>query len=286
MITFITTLCVGQLGCISGGLRCISGGLRCIARGLRCISFVFYIHTDREETQRAALRLYKAQGDDIGIPFKLDTKRLKVLRDYRFKQSENVPRKKQRRNGKGNESGDEFKEINLDNDPRYSNTTHSTQQSNHSNTNHSNTSTHSSTNSNSRTNKNKKALQFRFNEKYRTALVTKCVAVNIMSLTVRFRDKMFAKIWQELILEDDKWALASLQRVKDEYYSKQNEVLKLVKNGKEYQIVRESNKKLLKYVKEQDLLTETMHLGDDFSLASLYIFFNCEYCLFKPGGLF
>ena len=248
-------------------------------------------YTDREETQRAALRLYKLHGDDIGMPFKLDTKRLKVLRDYRFKQSQNGPRKKQKR-ATDSESGEEYKELNLDSDPRYSNSTstHSTQ---HSDTNHSNTSTnsnthsntHSNTNSNSR-NKNKKATQFRFNEKYRMALFSKCVAVNIMSLTVRFRDKMFAKIWQELILEDAKWALASLQRVKDEYYSKQNEVLKLVKNTKEYQIVRESNKKLLKYVKEQDLLSETMHLGDDFSLDSLYIFFNCEYCLFKPGGLF
>ena len=234
--------------------------------------FVFHVYPDREETQRAALRVYKEQGDDIGIPFKLDPKRLLVLRKFRINKSNaGQPPKKQLRVNKetSNESGDEFKELDscLDTDPDFTKktTTNFSQQSNKNKNN---------TKSNNRSNKNKNLpKQFRFKEDSRLVLFSKCIEANIMSLSPRFRNKKFAKIWNELILEDNVWALATLQRVIDEFYSKQNNVLKLLKNKKEHQIVRDSDKKLLKYVKEQDLLTETLHFGDNFSLVFMFTFF-------------
>ena len=231
--------------------------------------FVFDAYTDREETQRAALRTYKEQGDDIGIPFKLDPKRLLVLRKFRINKNNagQPPRKQQRANkATSNESGDEFKELDsvLEEDPDFSQ--QSNKNKNNTNSFNNNNSNNSNTNSKNKSNKNKKTpKQFRFSEDSRTVLFSRCIAANIMSLTPRFRDKMFAQIWNELILEDNIWALATLQRVTDEFYTKQSSVLKLLKNKKEHQIVKESDKKLLKYVKEQDLLSETLHFGDNCS---------------------
>ena len=61
--------------------------------------------------------------------------------------------------------------------------------------------------------------QFRFNEKYRLALLKECIDANIMSLGVVFRGVKFGEKWNELIRDDPVWSLATLQRVKDEFYN-------------------------------------------------------------------
>ena len=167
---------------------------------------------DREEAPRAAVRLYKKYEDGIGIRFKLDRKKQKIVDDYwenRSAPKESVgPAEKRRRLDQGentNEGDMKQSELNKETD------------------------SNPNTDSNSRSNYGsvgRKPTQFRFNESHRKSLFKKCVEAKIMSIHVSKRDDRFREIWSNLINEDEVWALANLKRLKDEYYQRQRTVFK------------------------------------------------------------
>ena len=97
-----------------------------------------------------------------------------------------------------------------------------------------NTNTDSNSNSNSNANSNNsrstnskstsRVQQFRFNEENRQELFKKCINKDIMSIDARLRNAKFSEIWSELIEADTKWNLASLTRVRNEFYNEQRTV--------------------------------------------------------------
>ena len=215
------------------------------------------LQIDREEAQRAAVRLYKKYKDGIGIRFKLDRKKQKIVDDYWENQSapkESIgPAEKRRRLDQG-ENGNEgdMKQAQLNKE----------------------TDSNSNTYSNSCSNPvsvGKKPTQFRFNELRRKSLFKDCVDSKIMSIHVSKRDERFREIWSKLINEDEVWALTNLKRLKDEYYQRQRTVFKWLKDGNMNHIVKESDIILKQYIEQQQSLSAAVSVHDAFSFVTIYV---------------
>ena len=81
------------------------------------------------------------------------------------------------------------------------------------------------------------------------------------------RDAKFEAIWSGLIEDDAIWAMASLKRIKKEYYDRQRDVFKLLKDKKGNLIVKESDQVLKEYVEEQGTISEAITWHDAFRLV-------------------
>ena len=195
-----------------------------------------FSYTARVNAQRAATKLYKQSEyrHDIGFKFKLDDDKEKIVKDYWKKHDENMvgepPSKRQRVSvANKKQEDDDSKQVEKS--------------------------------------KTRKVTpkQFRFKEQNRIIFFGKCIDMNIMSFSKAFRDVKFRNILDELIVEDEKWALVSMDRFQDQFYSKYKEVLKLVKNNQENKAVLQSDKMLLKYVKALDQTPNALSYHDGFS---------------------
>ena len=244
-----------------------------------CIEHVLYHvpigYIDKEEAQRAVQRLYKIYREDIGIDYNLASlpkRKQEAVNKYWAKKDEEAKRKAEINSNRTGEPPSKRQRIGSDkeeNDKEQKEMSPTPQatDSNHNFNNNSNSRSNDAPQDRSNHNSNHQPLPqfFRFNEKFRVNLFKKCIDANIMSFGVAFRDEKFNKIWNELICEDVAWSAATLQRVKDEFYNKHKDVLKLIKNGKQAEIARESNKLQLAYIESIQAITNTLNYHDGFS---------------------
>ena len=85
------------------------------------------------------------------------------------------------------------------------------------------------------------------------------------------RDERLGDIWNELMTENQIWALASLKRLRDEFYERQKIVLKLLKDCKANLIVKGSDLILKEYLGDQKSVSEAITWHDLWSLVTIHI---------------